>query len=788
MLANYFKIAWRNLIRNKSFSAINILGLALGLSCSMVVMLWVQDERSMDNFHANGKQLFQVYEQHHTGGKIDANYLTQGLLATELKRNIPEVQYASSMEWNYYRTFEAGNKTFKMAGTFVSPDFLSMFSYPLLQGSRDKSLTVPNGITISRKMADLFFGSPENAIGKTIRYDNKEDLSVTAVFENVPTNSSQQFDFLRNWEDYTKSNAWVNQWTSTGPYTYVQLRPDADPVKVAAKIKDFIYQYQSKNNTDFIELALQPFPEQYLHDAFKNGQLDGGRIEYVRLFSLIAVFILLIACINFMNLATARATKRAKEVGIRKVVGAEKGTLMIQFICEAILLTLCAIIIALALVVLLLPVFNQLVGKTLVLPLTQPAFWGALLGLLVLTGLVAGSYPAFFLSSLKPIKVLKGGLRFSAATTLFRKSLVIFQFALSVILIVGMIIIYRQIDFIQSKNLGYNRENLLYIPMDGELINKYELFKEQAADLPGILSISKMRESPTVITHTKGGISWAGKDPTQQVAFADAVVGYDFVKTLALQLKEGRDFSRQFSTDSADFIVNETAVKIMGYKDPIGQTLTWDDNKGTIIGVVKDFHFNSMHEAIAPLFIRLDTSPKWGTVLVRMKAGKTQTAIASLEKLCKAVNPGVPFTYQFSDQEYAKLYQNEQIIGQLSNYFAVLAIFISCLGLLGLAMFSAAQRTKEIGVRKTLGASVPNIIVLLSADFLKPVAIAFFIGAPIAWFAMEHWLQGFVYRADIEWWIFALAAGLTTGIALLTVSAQSIKAALTNPVKSLKAE
>lgn len=787
MLGNYFKIAWRNLIRNKAFSAINILGLASGLACSLLVILWIQDERSMDRFHANDAQLYQVYEINHYDGKIEGTYLTQGLLANELKRMVPEVTYASSMESSFPRIFSANGQLFKLEGAYVGEDFLKMFSYPLLQGTPATALNVPGGIAISRKMAAQFFGSPERAIGQTIRYENKEDLTVTAIFENVPAYSSQQFDFLRNWQDYTKANSWVSNWGSANPATYLQLHQGTDPAKVAAKIKGFLASYKSQHKEAFTELGLQPFPEKYLHATFQNGKIDGGRIAYVHLFSLVAVFILLIACINFMNLATAGATQRAKEVGVRKVVGAVRRTLMLQFVCEAILLTLCSVMIAIALVVLLLPAFNTLTGKQLLLPTTQPAFWALLLGLMVITGLVAGSYPAFFLSSLNPVKVLKGNLKFSTGATFFRKSLVVFQFALSAILIVGMIIIYQQLDYVQTKNLGYNRENLLYIPMEGGLINKYDLLKEEAGKLPGIVSISKMRETPTVISHSRGDIGWVGKDPSQEVLFSDAVVGYDFVKTLDLRLLAGRDFSREFGADSANYILNETAVKKIGYTDPIGKPFIWGTNKGEIIGVLKDFHFSSMHDAIEPLFIRLDTSPKWGTLLVRTTAGKTQTTLAALEKLCKTINPGIPFSYQFSDQEYTKLYKNEQVVSKLANYFAFLAIFISCLGLFGLAMFTAAQRTKEIGVRKTLGASVPNIILLLSTDFLKPVAMALLIAFPIAWYTMNRWLQGFVYKTEIAWWVFVLAGLLTIGIAILTVGFQSIKAALMNPVKSLKA-
>ncbi len=792
MIKNYFITAWRNLIRNKAFSAINILGLALGLACSLLIILWVQDERSVDDFHANGKQLYQVYERQYYDGKVDAGYSTQGLLAEELKRNIPEVQYASAMDYasppSTSNTFEAGQKVNKMQGYFAGADFFSMFSYPLLKGTTKTSLNTSGGIAISRRMAEFFFESPVKAMGKTIRFENKEDLQVTAVFENIPANSSQQFDFLRSWIDFVKQNAWVHNWGNTSPSSFIQLRTDATIVKVESKIKNFIYNYTPKDKSAVTELGLQSYPEKYLHSIFKNGQVDGGRIEYVSLFTLVAVFILLIACINFMNLTTARSANRAKEVGLRKAIGAVRSSLIVQFTGEAMLFAFCSIVIAVILVALLLPAFNTVTGKQLTLPVNKLVFWESLIGLLAITGIIAGSYPALFLSSLKPVKVLKGSLKFGRGATFFRQGLVVFQFALSFILIVGMIVIYRQMNYIQTKNLGYDRDNLVYIPIEGELIKKYNVFKDEAGKIPGISGISKMRNSPTVIEHHTGNITWPGKDPNLTVSFADGVVGYDFVKTMRLQLKEGRDFSKDFGTDSTAFILNETAVKRIGYKDPVGQSVTWGNRSGKIIGVIKDFHFNSMHEAIGPLIVRLDENWTWGTILIRTKTGKTKDAIAGLEKLCKGLNPNFPFTYQFSDQEFTKLYKSEQIVSKLANYFAFLAILISCLGLFGMATFTAAQRTKEIGVRKVLGASVPNIVALFSGNFLKLVAIAILVAFPVAWLAMKQWLLNFTYRIDMEWWVFVMAGAITICIAILTVSYQSIKAAIANPVKSLRTE
>jgi putative ABC transport system permease protein len=792
MFKNYFKTGWRNMTRNKAFSSINIVGLALGMACSLLIMLWVQGEKNIDGFHRNEKNLYQVYERNYFDGKIDAGYSTQGLLAEELKKVIPEIQYASGFEYaaapGSQSSFEAGEKIAKMNGMFAGADFFSMFSFPLLQGKAATAIIEPGNIAISKSMAAYFFGSAEEAIGKTIRFENKDELKVTAVFENAPSTSSLHFDFLRNWGDFVKENQWVNNWGNTDPQTFVQLKPGTDAVKVEAKIKDFIYRYSQKDKSFVTELALQPFSERYLHSTFKNGYIDGGRIEYVKLFSIVAVFILLIACINFMNLATARSSKRAKEVGIRKVVGALRSSLFTQFIGEAVLTTFISLVIAIILALLFLPAFNTLTGKQISLPFYDFKFWMAIVGLLCVTGVVAGGYPALFLSSLKPIHVLKGSLKFGWSASLFRKALVIFQFSLSAFLIIATIVVYKQMNYIQTKNLGYERDNLLYIPIEGDLVKNYEVFKQRAISNSSIINVSKMRNSPTEIYHHNNSISWPAKDPNLTVSFVDGVIGYDFVKTMNLQLQGGRDFSKDFATDSTGFLLNETAVKKIGLADPVGQSIAWGNRKGKVIGVLKDFHFTSMHQSIEPLIMRLDENWNWGTILVRIKAGKTKEAIADLQKLGKELNPKFPFTYQFADLEFAKLYTSEAMVSKLANIFAFLAIFISCLGLFGLATFVAEQRTKEIGVRKVLGASAGNIIALLSSNFLKPVVIALLIAFPLAWYSMNNWLQAYAYRIEIKWWVFAIAGLLTVLIAFATVGYQSIKASIANPVKSLRTE
>ncbi len=677
-----------------------------------------------------------------------------------------------------------------MEGTAADADFFKMFSYPLLEGSAESALSSPAAICISQKMAEAFFGSTEAAMGKSIRYDNRRDFTVTAVFADVQGNSSQRFDFLTNWPSFLEDSPWAKDWDNNTPRTFIQLRPDASPALVEKKITHFLDNL-NKNQQEggyTVQLGMQRFDEMYLQSNFENGKIAGGRIGYVRLFGIVAIFVLLIACINFMNLSTARSVKRAKEIGVRKVMGARRGMLIRQFVAESLLLTFISVCISLLLVALLLPYFNQVTGKQIILPVDQLFFWGRLLLITLVTGLVAGSYPALFLSSFEPVKVIKSTFRLGMGTVLFRKGLVVFQFVLAAIMIIGTIIVSRQVTYIQLLNLGYDRENLVYVPMEGPLLSKYNAFKEEAMHMPGIRAITRTSDNPTNITPTTTAVGWEGKDPNVHVSFTQASVGYDFVQTMKLQMANGRDFSKTFASDEDAFIINETALRRIGYKDPIGKPFTLWGFKGHIIGVVKDFHYSSVHEQIKPMAFFLKENLDYGTMLVRTMPGKTHEALASLEKLHKQFNPDFQFTYAFSDQEYNKLYNSEQVVRKLADAFAILAVFISCLGLLGLVMFTAEQRVKEIGIRKVLGAGMGSLFTLLSAEFVRLIVVAFFIALPLAWYGMHRWLQTFAYHTAIEWWIFLLSGGIIIGIALLTVSFHAFRAALVNPIKSLKTE
>jgi predicted permease len=791
MLTNLFKTAWRSLLRNRTFSLLNILGLALGLACSLLIFLWVQDERNMNAFHSNKADLYNVYERVFSENKVEGAYWTPGPLAAELKRRLPEIRYASAFDPDQSATFQVGDKIITMTGAAADSDFFKMFTYPVLEGTAAAALDAPDKIAISKKMADNFCGSPAAAINKTVRYDNARVFRIAAVYEDPGTNSSDRFDYVVNWPFQLDTIGWLKDWIYRSPKTYIQLLPGANPATVDAKVLHFMDSYlaTSREGAGFhIELGLQKFDEMYLRSNFRNGYPAGGRIEYVRLFTIVAIFILLIACINFMNLSTARSVRRAKEVGIRKAIGAARISLIAQFIGEALLMVLLAAVLALGLVTCILPVFNTITGKQITLPLTHPAFWITLATLTTLTGFTAGSYPALFLSGLRPVKVLKGALKFSPTAFWLRKGLVIFQFTLSILLIIGMMVISRQVNYLQTVNLGFDRDNLIYTPAQGDLAQKYPAFRDELTGMPGIRAVTRTDQPPQQTGAHAYDMTWEGKDPNTRTVVIHTTVGYGWLKMLNLQLLQGRDFSLEFPTDTNAYIINETALKLIGYKDPIGRPLSIFGQHYKIIGVVKDFHFKSLHDPIEPLLINLNEQIHWGFIMVKARAGQTREAIASMQKVHRELEPNFPFTFSFTDEEYQHLYNNEQMIGRLSDSFAVLAIFISCLGLLGLAMFTSEQRTKEIGIRKVLGASELNIFGMLSRDFLELVGIALVIASPVAWLLMNNWLREYAYRTNIAWWIFAVAGAGAIGIALLTISFQAIRAALANPVTSLRSE
>ncbi|RDC65451.1 ABC transporter permease [Adhaeribacter pallidiroseus] len=785
MFQNYLKIAWRNLLRHKAFSFINILGLALGMTCSILIALWVQDELSYNTFHKNGPQLYRIMANLNWG-EIQTGTNTPQPLAEALRKDIPEITHVVQLtEWDLGVIFKANGKTNKETkGRFASPELFQMFSFPLVEGDPKTALVAPDAVVISQSLARRYFGN-RAALGQIITIKGQNNVRVTGVMQNISKNSSLQFDFVLPMQGFVKKNDWVKTWGNFSLTTFLQLRPDADFAKVDAQVRKYMPQNHPEQKADFF---LQPVSAIHLY-AYKASKPDGGRIVYVRLFTLVAVFILLIACINFMNLATARSSKRSKEVGIRKVIGAARSLLVGQFMGEALLTASLAVLFSLVLVILLLPAFNQLTGKTITIAYSSPLFFLSLMGITVVTGLIAGSYPALFLSAMEPVKVLKGAVAGTRRGAFLRKGLVVFQFTLSLILMVGTVVIYRQINFIQNTNLGFDRENVIAIGIEGDLDKNIKVFKTEILQTPGIKRATITSDLPLAIYNSSADLQWPGKAEKEAASISGVFVDYDYLQTMNIRIKEGRAFSRDFASDSDAYMINEAAADMMGMRNPVGQTVSFWNGKGKIIGVTKNFHSQSLHEPIKPLIMLPLPEPRGeGVLLVRTEPGKTKEAVASLEKAIRKYNPGYPFDYKFLDKVFEEQYRSEMTVGTLINCFAGLAIFISCLGLFGLALFTAEQRTKEIGVRKVLGASVVNIVALLSKDFLKLVLLANVLAWPLAWWAMNKWLQNFAFRADLGWWIFALAGIATLCIALITVSFQAVRSAVANPVNALRSE
>ena len=785
MLWNFILIAWRNLIRRKFFSAINIFGLAVAMAFSILIFLWIEDELKYDQFHAHGDKLYRVLQtQFYENGKISSSDRTAGQLAAALKSEMPEVEKAAMMSQLDFFTFKVDDKVERESGGYASEDLFLMFSFPFVKGDIKNCLSSADQIVISQKLASKYFGT-DNPLGKAIHIDNRKDFFVSGVFADVPKNSSLQFDFVLPYKEYENA-PWAKDWGALGDKTFLLLRENASPASLNDKIKNFL-KSKIPGTTD--QLTLQPYSEMYLYSNIQEGIQDGGRIDYVRVFSIVAILILAVACINYMNLATAQSLKRAKEVGIRKVVGAGKSILVKQFMGEAILTSVFALIVALFLVELLLPSFSILTEKVLSLRYMDAGFILVLVGLTITTGIVSGSYPALFLSSLQPVKILTGKLRLKSSGFDLRKALVVFQFGLSITFILASIVVYQQLQFIQGKNLGLDRENIIYQTFEGELPRNLQSFKTELSHSPGIQSVTYSNQPMLRIQNSSTWIDWPGK--TSEVVFSSAGVSYDYCKTMKIQLSSGRDFSPEFASDSLNVLINEEAARQMGLTDPIGHEITTQREilrKGKIIGVMKDFHLQSLHTPIEPLCIFLDTYPGFGYITVRTEAGKTKDALASMEKVNKKYNPNFPFNFSFATEDFKREYVAETLLGELSKAFSFLTICISCLGLFALATFSVEQRAKEIGIRKVLGATVANVIQLLSKDFIKLILIAFLIAAPTAWHLMHQWLQEYAYRIEMRWWMVGMAGGGAVLIAVITVSAQAVKVAVRNPVDSLRAE
>ncbi|MEO5892099.1 MAG: ABC transporter permease [Ferruginibacter sp.] len=788
MIKNFLKIAFRNLWRKKGFSAINIFGLAIGMASAMLILLWIQNEVSYDQFHEKKDRIYNAWNRATFSGKLQSWSTTPKILARTMEKDFPEVEQAARVNWPSNFLFSVGEKRLTVQGNIVDSNFLQLFSFPLLKGDPKKVLGDMHSIVLTEKLAKKLYGD-EDPMGKIVKLDNKDNFTVTGLLKDLPNNTRFDFEYLLPWSYLRQTGEDDDNWGNNSTSTYVLLKPNASPASVDAKMKVLKPKY-SKDEPNW-EMFIYPIKRWRLYSSFSNGVEDGnGRIEYVRLFGIIAIFILLIACINFMNLSTAQSEKRAKEVGIRKVVGAQKISLITQFIGESVLLSFIAGIVAIFIVILILPAFNTLIGERVAINYQSLDAWALALAFIILTGIIAGSYPAFFLSSFQPVKVLKGTFKKAHALVTPRKLLVVLQFTFAIVLIICTIIVKQQIDHAKNRESGYDKNNLVYHSMTGDIGKNFELIRNELFASGVATSITKV-SSPLTQSWSDGwGQEWEGKDPNDKTDFDRYTQDGGLGVTAGLKFVKGRDIDlKTFTTDSTAMVINESALKVMKFKDPIGKIVKDNGVEWHIVGVFSDFILTSPYEPTRPMLISSAKNNWFNVMLIKLNnKNPTETNITKASTIFKKYNPQYPFEYKFIDEEYARKFEDEKRIGTLAGVFAGLTIFISCLGLFGLATYMAENRVKEIGVRKVLGASVAGITALLSKDFLKLVLISFGLATPLAWWLMHSWLKDYPYRVEIHWWVFALAAIVSVLIAVLTVSYQAIKAAIANPVKSLRAE
>lgn len=793
MIRNYLKIAFRNLIKNKVYSFINIMGLAIGMGVAMLIGLWINDESSFNKSFDNYNKLGQAYMYQTFNGHIGSQTAMPHPLGKELREKYADFKDVAMASWNFEHILAYKDVKFTESGMHVEPAFARMFSLKMLKGSQD-GLQEVNAIMLNESLAKTLFGN-EDPIGKIIKYDAKANMKVTGVFQDFPNNTEMaEVHLLTPWAYYLADEAWVkraaDEWGNNSFQCFTQLNDKVEFESVSAKIKNLVLNKSDKEGKrPKPELFIHPMSKWHLYSEFKEGVNVGGRIQFVWLFGVIGIFVLLLACINFMNLSTARSEKRAKEVGVRKAIGSLRAQLVNQFLSESMLVVFVAFLVAIALVGMSLPWFNDLASKKMTMLWTSPVFWLVSLVFVFITGLLSGSYPALYLSSFEPVRVLKGTFRVGRFASLPRKVLVVVQFTVSVTLIIGTIIVYRQIQYAKDRPIGYDRSGLIYIDMTTpDLYGKYDVLRNDLLNTGAVENMAESSSPTTGIWSSNVGFSWEGMDPSAQPLFGTIACTPDFGKTVGFQFKEGRDFSKEFKTDTAAMILNESAAKMVASKGVVGKYIKWGERKFQVVGIIKDMVMQSPYEPMMPTVFLMDYN--WANVIsVKLKPSVSASeALSKVETVFKKHNPGSPFNYKFIDQEFGQKFAAEERIGKLASFFAVLAIFISCLGLFGLASFVAEQRTKEIGIRKVLGASVANLWTLLSRDFVLLVIISCLIAIPLAYYFLNDWLQKYEYRTGISWWIFAISAAGALAITLLTVSFQSIKAALMNPVKSLKSE
>ena len=787
MLANYLKIAFRNLFRQKGYSLLNILGLSVGLTVSLLILLWVQDELKTDRFHADGERIHRLLANLDMGesGIVTWSSTPYPLIET-IRENLPDVEDIGAYDPTNKKQFEVDGKEFLEDGIFATGGFFRVMTFPFLEGKRRAVFNEPNVVVISEALAAKLFGHdwPGQTVGEMVNI-NGQAYKVTGVFANVPKHSSLHFEFALDLASQHLDDGQGFPWGNFDSRIVLKLKDGVAVPSFAPKVANLI----NENNqyATGTEVFLQPYGRQYLHGQFENGKEAGGRIEYVRLFGLAALFLLLIACINFMNLATARAAKRAKEVGVRKTVGAGRGALVAQFMIEAAVITFFSVLVAVILGEILLPYFKEVSGKQLVFDYGSIGFWAVVVSVGLVTSLMAGSYPSFFLSSFRTTNVLKGKISYHLGGNGLRKGLVVFQFVLSALLVVCAMVVHNQVNFIKTKHLGLDKENVLYFRTPPGADDNLDVYKNELLRIPGIEELTFTQTNPLSVGAQTGDPKWDGMMADEGLLFNVIITDDNFLNTMNIPLAAGRDFKKFLSTDTMSFLINETAAKAMKLVEPLGKNLEFWGVKGPIVGVVKDFHISSLHESIGPLIIG-NMPEETGLTMMRIDPGRTEAIIAAAQTIFEKNAKGFPFRYDFLDDRYEQMYRIEQRTGNLSSWFALVALFISCLGLLGLSAFVAEQKTKEIGIRKVLGASAAGIVAMLSKDFLKLVGISLLIALPLGWYLMNNWLANFAYRVELGWWIFALAGGMAILVALLTVGFQSMKAALANPVHSLRSE
>ena len=794
MFRNYFKTAVRNLWKNKGYSFLNIFGLAIGITCAGFIFLWVEDELNFDQFNIKKDSLYRLKENQKYDAYIATFGSTPAPMAPAMQQEIPGVANTCRIIGYNTKLITIGNKSMYAFPNYADASLFSMFSFPFVQGNAQSAFTQLYSMVITESTAKKFFGDEKNVVGKTVRVDNKQDYVVSGVIKDIPKNSTIQFEWVAPFEIwYDENKSWAKEWGNNDLDTYVELKPNVTAASVDKILYTFIQQRDPKS-------IARPFlfsaHDWHLRDEFDNGvQTGGGRITYVHLFSVIAWIILLIACINFMNLATARSEKRAREVGVRKVLGSGKRMLIFQFIGEAVFMALLSAILAIIIMSLLLPAFNLLVQKTLVLGLNNPLHLLSLIIITIICGLVAGSYPSLYLSSFNPVFVLKGMKMKGSSAAFIRKGLVVLQFSISIILIISTIVIYQQIQHVKDRSLGFNKNNLLDIDMNSEMTKNYAAVQQDLLNTGSVENLAASNYNTLYGGNNTGGMVWEGKKTNNQVLISMRYVSPGYMKTSGIKILEGRDLVETDSAQSKkiNVLITQSLEKLMGNNTAVGKTLHWDgDTSGTVVnvvGVVNDYVYGDMYGKSDPVMFFCVNTPDASNMYVHLKPNaNVETAIKQIAAVLKKDNPSYPFTYHFVDDQFNAMFQNEQLISELSKVFASLAILISCLGLFGLAAYTAERRIKEIGVRKVLGASVTGITTLLSKDFIKLVVLSCLVAFPVAWWMMHSWLQNYKYRIEISWWIF-LAAGISAIlIALITISFQSVKAAIANPVKSLRTE